>query len=711
MRFNNNLSITVDAYDGFTQAFDGIDSWVVTNTMNGALTVTRGAVKIGSLATFPNVPSVTVGENGVFSNESAQVLSLGSVTNLTVDGEFATSTIPFVNDGTVSLSIGANGSVTFPEDCTITLDTLTINGIIQAPRTYSKGSLAQVHGANLLVMNGTESATATWDGDGDVNEPSNWEGGNLPELTQYVTAPTFAAGGTHADINTDVQFNGIAFSAPAGTDGFELRGAGGGIQVGAGGISLDGTDLETARRYTISAPLDVIASQTWSVPSNQTLAIDNALTNINGIVTVEGSRGCIELKGTNTFAGAFISTATVFEVSGLVATPGHVSQGAAVVNGANTMTILGVYPLGSTTKSSGNLYVSNAVIEKPLYITYSGDGGIVSRAGTTNIFMGDIQWQVPGFNFVIGKNSELVFRGGFTTGWSFRPVGDDLTSVMRICDTPVTATASPGWTITRGKLSIEVPGNRIKILSTGGSADYASSYTNILLDLAVSYAFDDAQKIALMNGYYFNNAAVKMMPKEKGYAEIDLNGTTQRVATLCGTVISKFKGGESPAMIEVLKQCEIPGNTSTSDPFVNAADMHLASSIEGNVTIAMYGTENPLLLTNRVFESYGDIVVTNGTMEFAADASWPNGTNVTVSGNGLLKIGQADTFGKQAVLRFADTGSMYIPEGVTQNFAEVWDGDVLLKGGRSYNATTLPGRITGGGSIYIRQKRCMVIIR
>ena len=710
MRFNNNLSIEVDAYKGFTQTFDGNAAGVMTNTMSGTLAATCGAIKIGSLAIFPNVPSITVGENGVFSNESAQALSLESVKTLTVDGVFASSTIPFVNDGTVAMSIGANGSVSFPEDSTITLDTLTINGVLQPPRTYAKGSLAQVHGVNLLVLNGAESATATWDGDGNVNEPSNWEGDSLPELTQFVTVPTFAASGTHSDINTDVQFSGISFAAPSGTDGFELRGAGGGIQVGAGGLLLDGTNLETARRYTISAPLDAIASQTWSVPSNQTLVIDNALTNINGTVTVEGARGRIELKGTNTFAGALVSTATVFEVSGLVATPGHVSQGAAAENGANTMMVLGAYKIGNNFyNNGGNLYVSNAIIEKPLYINYSGDGGIVSRAGTTNVFMGNIRWPLIGMSFVVAKNSELVFRGGFTTGWSFRPNGEDLSAVMRICDTPVTATASTGWNISRGKLSIEVPGNTIKILSTGGTADQASSYTNILLNLAVSYAFNDAQDVALMNGYYFSNGTSKMMLKEKGYAEIDLNDTTQRVATLCGSSVAKFKG-EYPATIEVLKQREIPGNTAGSVPFVNAADMFLASKIEGNVTIAMYGTANPLLLTNRVFESYGDIIVTNGTMEFAADASWPNGTNVTVSGNGLLKIGQSGTFGKQAVLRFADDGRMYIPEGVEQTFAEGWDGDRPLKGGRSYDATTLPGRITGGGSIYIRRQRFVIIL-
>jgi len=140
--------------------------------------------------------------------------------------------------------------------------------------------------------------------------------------------------------------------------------------------------------------------------------------------------------------------------------------------------------------------------------------------------------------------------------------------------------------------------------------------------------------------------------------------------------------------------------------------MFLASEIEGNVTIAMYGTDNPLILTNRAFASYGDIIVGAGTMEFTADASWLNGTNVTVSGTGRLKIGQGATFNrKHAVIRFADSGKIEIPAGVVQVFSEGWKDDTPLRQGMTYTAAELPEHIAGAGAIHIARHGTYLMFR
>jgi hypothetical protein len=106
-----------------------------------------------------------------------------------------------------------------------------------------------------------------------------------------------------------------------------------------------------------------------------------------------------------------------------------------------------------------------------------------------------------------------------------------------------------------------------------------------------------------------------------------------------------------------------------------------------------------LTLAGAAVESYGDVTVTNGVLEFAADASWLNGTNVTVSGSGTLKINKANTFNREhAVIRFADNGTIDVPAGVTQVFAEGWDGDTPMRG--IYDAGN-SSRVTGGGAIQI----------
>ena len=186
--------------------------------------------------------------------------------------------------------------------------------------------------------------------------------------------------------------------------------------------------------------------------------------------------------------------------------------------------------------------------------------------------------------------------------------------------TGLTFTArAPGAFPNSGTVSFEVASNLFTKISTG----FYNNNTSPALEFKTSYAFSEAKDACLLNGYFWTDAGGGLFPRTMGSADIFLNDTTQRVATLCGSANSRFSG-RWPATIEVLKQCE--AGTHLVDQ-----NMFLSSEIEGNVTIAMYGTENPLILTNRAFASYGDILVAAGTLEFTADASWLNGTNVTIS--------------------------------------------------------------------------------
>jgi hypothetical protein len=119
-----------------------------------------------------------------------------------------------------------------------------------------------------------------------------------------------------------------------------------------------------------------------------------------------------------------------------------------------------------------------------------------------------------------------------------------------------------------------------------------------------------------------------------------------------------------------------------------------------------------LRLKGQDFASAGDISVTQGTLEFASDASWLHGTNVTVGGTGVLKIGKAETFnGEFAVIRFADDGKIAVPSGMTQTFAEGWDGDTQLRPGTIYTSANLPAHVAPGGAIRIAGGGLTVIFR
>ena len=130
----------------------------------------------------------------------------------------------------------------------------------------------------------------------------------------------------------------------------------------------------------------------------------------------------------------------------------------------------------------------------------------------------------------------------------------------------------------------------------------------------------------------------------------------------------------------------------------------------------MRSVPEPLTVTfvpfSQQFASAGDVSVSNGTLEFAADASWLNGTNVTVSGSGTLRIGSATAFNSEfAVIHFADDGKIAVPSGMTQTFAEGWDGDKRLKPGALYTSANLPAHVAPGGSIHIAGGGMMLIFR
>jgi hypothetical protein len=133
--------------------------------------------------------------------------------------------------------------------------------------------------------------------------------------------------------------------------------------------------------------------------------------------------------------------------------------------------------------------------------------------------------------------------------------------------------------------------------------------------------------------------------------------------------------------------------------------------VEGSLGISMTGT-GLLRLKSQDFASAGDISVTQGTLEFASDASWLHGTNVTVGGTGVLKIGKAETFNRDfAVIRFADAGKIAVPAGMTQTFAEGWVGDRRLSPGALYTSANLPAHVAPGGSIHIAGGGTLILFR
>ena len=121
---SGNLSLVIDAYEGFTQTFSGR-----TNTMNGAITVTKGALEIGPNSLFNALTSIEVGENGSLTVDAARCFPM--VTSLKVNGRLCATSADaalFNAGGDVAVELGENGFLDLGT-CMMVCKSLKVNGV------------------------------------------------------------------------------------------------------------------------------------------------------------------------------------------------------------------------------------------------------------------------------------------------------------------------------------------------------------------------------------------------------------------------------------------------------------------------------------------------------------------------------------------------------------------------------------------------------
>ena len=189
---------------------------------------------------------------------------------------------------------------------------------------------------------------------------------------------------------------------------------------------------------------------------------------------------------------------------------------------------------------------------------------------------------------------------------------------------------------------------------------------------------------------------------------IDLKNTRQRVDSLSTSSSSLgYVKGIFPACLEI--------GVGTSDP----AKQFIRTVFQGEASLLM-GGDQVALVTNVAATTVGDVAVTNGVLEFAHNATWQYGTNVTVSGTGRLKLNRNDTFDKRfAVLHLGGTGVIEMKGGTLQSFRggtiEDADGNVMqIPAGTYTGASTegvMAGRVTGGGAVKVRGSGCILLVR
>ena len=653
------------------------------HTMTGALTVNANStLYLGGGTTFPNVQTIKV-DGGVLEIEAG--------------------TSPFT-DYAVAFEIANGGKLKLPAGLELHVTCLKVNGVDQDGRFTGGSGFIEGDGALIGIL--PDPVTLTWaseNPEATVSTSASWEGSPYIDLN-YANKYTgvFAAAGSNAVqavVDAAVNFRGLKFDAPTAA-GFTIAASGesAAISLGTNGIETVLQDgVEANQVYTIEPPVTADLDQEWKIVSNTTVRLHDLT--VNKLVDLTGKRCRIELSGTTTLNADLKNWCKKQCAADNKLTDTDDVGRTLVV----TDTVEGPGTLWSNGWNGDVTVYSNAVVNAPVHWHGTGSHSwsynwFVCPPGTTNEINGAAIGDVATY-LCVQKNAQLTFSGGVSFGnkLSANNQGTVIVTGKPIVSTSVGTVAKPmtdenafvGSAGVNGRFVFDVASNVIsKVIATqdGSVVEFRKDYAlaEDVVDRALPSRLD-------IGGSHQN-------------AVFDLTNTRQRFRRLDGMRSDKATiRGVYPAALELFAAST---NRSPIEGWV---------SIEKHKTVNGTGANDTLLLGGRAFGSAGDLKVTAGTIEFEANGSWPNGTNVVVSGTGIMKINQSQTFGKQAVIRLSDDGKLVIPDGMRQKVAACYVGETKIADG-IYTYATAPDALKAHledttGTLVVGKMGLMVILR
>ena len=534
----------------------------------------------------------------------------------------------------------------------------------------------------------SDTVTATWTGagtDDSIQTAANWSWSGSPELpplTGRELVATFAEGGSSAAVDAETEWRGIVFKlAP-----FVLAGDQTLLLFENGLKTVRSATTEGPRVFTVGARLELQSDkQVFDIAAGDTVELLGGFGGRFGAPFTVGLTGRGSMRIANNdqqpFNGTICVTNGLLEVDGPLGSAAS-AGGIEVRNWTNK--------LAEANWETGMLVLSNAHVYGSLLFSRNAGQNYSWKweryfeiaPNTTNVVEGPVNVSDT-INPRFGSGSVLRCKQGWrqSSGYLTVQIPDRIRDVNVIFDGPlVQLNTGKGVSVVNGLLyTFNSTGCDIRGY-IGGSSEFT-----------VDYAFD---KCALYNLY--------------GGSTIDLKNTRQRVDKLSTSSSSLgYVKGVFPACLEI--------GVGTSDP----AKQFIRTVFQGEASLLM-GGDQIALVTNVTSTTVGDVAVTNGVLEFAHNAAWQYGTNVTVSGTGRLKLNRDDTFDKRfAVLHLGGTGVIEMKSGTLQSFRggtiEDAEGNVTqIPAGTYTGAPTegvMAGRVTGGGAVKVRGSGCILVVR
>ena len=194
-------------------------------------------------------------------------------------------------------------------------------------------------------------------------------------------------------------------------------------------------------------------------------------------------------------------------------------------------------------------------------------------------------------------------------------------------------------------------------------------------------------------------------------ATVDLHGTTQTLIAFAGAGTVK---SDAPA------QWRLPLTSNVNNDYGGNGRTN-ATVFAGNVSL--YKTGEYPFAVNAASLSTGTVQVAQGDLMFCVNGSWPNCTNVVVSG-GSLTLKNANAFGDQERgVREQPKAHWRISGGATVNLdytGRITCVEIFVDGAKAYGGTYGAvgsgadheyACLTGSGLLYVIQKGTAITVR
>ena len=357
------------------------------------------------------------------------------------------------------------------------------------------------------------------------------------------------------------------------------------------------------------------------------------------------------------------------------------------------------------------LVLDGVVVEKPIYANGTmGTYLLYACQNTKNVIDAPFSQGSTWVRYFVDQGSTIEFKKGWRSENQVRMNGS---GELRVTGEPFSLASSFG--VDSGSLVLDAENCRVLPPTGSSSVDNYDIYTYesaspVTIDCLRSYCFKDGtDSISLEN--YLNRPADGANIHARTLKLHDTTQIVQRIRFVSTHKDSRLTGDDGALLVvnggkEEKRNYKYAINNG-SEKFEDAVMTNMIQSV-GGLGFKLAGADERLVLAGQDFESTGVLEASAGTLELAADATWRNGADFRVSGEGCLAFHSAGQIDREvAVISFSENGRIDVPSGVVLKVSSV-----MVKNGDEWVAVTsgehdgtqaglMHGRVTGGGRLRI----------